>query len=243
MAINSTLGVVSLGESEHKILLDVGGIASTTAFGIPTSQARIAPTGISSTIVFGSSQITAPSTHITLSWTSPPDVFSSLNYIEGATATLPALEASSSHPPLDVIHYTVLSGGDFPETMSLDRDTGIISGTFTEMNNYVAGWDTQDPTFSNYGTYGSGALYSGNASTKKDLYFTVRAIEDPNSTYNFTNPPYEYYDREFYIPLGNNWSEDAKHMILNLDTQFYVNGVEATNEEYLAYLQSQGYFV
>lgn len=167
------------------------------------------------------------------------------NPIELGTYIFDALEATTDAPEREPVHYGVVVDV-VPEMLSLNPDTGVInSGTLTELDNYVAGF-ARPPGFltdeTNYASFGSAQLFSGNISIGHSVVFTVRAIEDPNSEYNFNSPPFESIDRSFTIDIGNNWSSDRDFFILNLQQQFYIDGQPVSGQVYLDTQKARGFF-
>jgi len=267
MAINDTLGLVALGENEHKLIITTG-ISATTSMGTADVSYVINPDSINTTVAIGTPiletdiQITATgiasTTQLgtpsllddTVSWITPITFLDNVDWDELDSVSV-QFEAESIAPSLNVIHYKVVKG-DLPGGLILNVDTGLLSGDIVDMDTY---WQESDPEVNWYvpdynvvdvGSVNSGALWEivdgVRVSTEQDHSFTIRAMEDPNLTYDFENPPYTYEDREFTVGVGNNWDIDAKNLILNLDTQFYIDGEPVTNQEYFDDLQDQGYW-
>ena len=122
--------------------------------------------------------------------------------------------------------FTVV-GGDFPGGLTLNQQTGEISGTVADMDTWVsafqnppAGVLTIPAPFNDqgfvyeYGKYGSAALHSGGVGTPFFATFDIRA-----SSGNLTTT------EQFIIPVNNNWTSDRNYYVSSLFGQDYLQSL------------------
>jgi hypothetical protein len=127
--------------------------------------------------------------------------------------------------------------GDFSPDMVLNLDTGKLTGRTGEMDQYVSGLKLP-PDYvvdeQNYATVGSASYFRNGVGFDIPIRFTARVFSKSN--------PNIYVDGSFEYGLRNNWSSDRDYLILNIKNQFFVDGVTATNLEYLEAQKAKGFF-
>lgn len=106
---------------------------------------------------------------------------------------------------LPATEYEVVFG-TLPQSLTLNRTTGRLTGQITEMDKYIPEYVEQTKNRQinhvNYGRYGSASLFLNGIGIVKRVYFTVRA-----SRSNF------YIEKQFAIGIKNNWSSDRDEII------------------------------
>lgn len=138
------------------------------------------------------------------------------------------VQAFTALPPYTV-KYKLLEG-EWPPGLTLNENTGQIYGIIDDnsvsapgkVNVPPAGFRYNESNYLQYHTSGVA------------LNFTIRA-------YN-TLLPSVYSDNDITMYVRTNWSSKRDQMVLNINNQFYVDGVPATNESYLNTQKSRGYF-
>lgn len=134
------------------------------------------------------------------------------------------------------LEYSIVSG-QLPLNLSLNTETGFISGTVIDLDEWVDGW-TNKPQInkdgSNYASTGSAAAGQYLAE------FTVRV--------HVTDAPDDelFLDRDFSILVINNYSSDRDQFIRDYSAQFgdtfQIDGQPVNAERYLEYQKSLGNF-
>jgi hypothetical protein len=106
---------------------------------------------------------------------------------------------------LPALEYRVIRG-TLPESLVLNKTSGILSGTLGEMDKYIPEYIEQTRNRQinhvNYGKYGSASLFENGIGITKKVYFTIRASR--NNLYT---------DEEFGIGIKNNWSSDRDEIV------------------------------
>jgi len=107
--------------------------------------------------------------------------------------------------PAGDVEYQVVAGV-LPGGLALDADTGVIDGTLTEMDSYVAEWSDSLDSYDKAETTGGKYATVGSAAAGERVFpFTVRARLVTDETV--------YADRDFEILVVNNWSSDRDRFV------------------------------
>jgi hypothetical protein len=126
------------------------------------------------------------------------------------------------------IKYAIV-GGEFPPSLYLDIDTGVMSGVIDEIEVVAKeqlgipdGWKFNESNYLEYAVPGI------------DVNFTVRAFDSGNPT--------TYNDRTITMHIRTNWSSRRDKFVLNIQNQFYLDGKPVDNATYIKGMKSKGYY-
>lgn len=134
--------------------------------------------------------------------------------------------------------YIMIVGGEFPPDLTVNMESGLISGTISDMDLFVEYFKLPDGfrfNETNYATKGSAGAYRNGLGAIIAADFVVRAF-DPGYTG-------WYSDRKFTLRLSNWWSSDRDRFILDITGPFAIDGRTITsNSEYLNLMKQKGFW-
>ena len=131
-------------------------------------------------------------------------------------------------PGLGSIKYAIV-GGEFPPSLYLNIDTGIMSGIIDDVEVIAKerlgvpdGWKFDETNYLKYAVPGI------------DVNFVVRAFDSGETT--------TYSDRTITMHIRTNWSSRRDKFVLNIQNQFYLDGKPVDNATYIKGMKSKGYY-
>ena len=137
--------------------------------------------------------------------------------------------------------------------LTVGWQTGVISGIPTELDTYVGLFAIPEGQIideESYATYGSAGLFdaTGNSVAHGITFIGQATLHDPivapDATYLAIELPLTI-EREFFIPIHNNWSSDRDQLALTLNTPHhhtYFGGKQVSPHDFLAAEKAQGYY-
>lgn len=134
--------------------------------------------------------------------------------------------------------YIMVVGGEFPPDLTINMETGQISGIMSEMDLFVEQFKLPPGlkfNESNYATVGSAGAYRNGLGTIVHASFVMRAF-DPGYTG-------WYSDTVYTFRISNWWSSDRDRFILDITGPFAVDGVTTKdNLDYLTKMKQKGFW-
>lgn len=134
--------------------------------------------------------------------------------------------------------YVMVVGGEFPPDLTIDMETGQISGVMSDMDLFVEQFRLPEGyklNETNYATIGSAGAYKNGLGTTVVAKFVMRAF-DPGYTG-------WYVDTVYSFQVSNWWSSDRDRFILDITGPFAVDGEIITNNaEYLRRMKQKGFW-
>jgi len=138
------------------------------------------------------------------------------------------VQALNDAPPYGC-NYEVISG-EWPPSLTLEKETGQIYGTIDD--NSVSAPSKVNPVPE--GFHYNESNYLNHHTSGVALEFVIRA-------YNPLNPAL-YADNAITMYVRTNWSAKRDQLVLNIQNQFYTDGVPVSNESYLKTQKERGNF-
>jgi len=139
-----------------------------------------------------------------------------------------------------------------PTGITLDATTGFLTGIPTEMDTYVPGFQIPDGfqiDEQSYATFGSASLYgatNGEPITHAIKFTAIATLHSPVFGYPAGNETLPIsIERDFYIPILNNWSSDRDYYVTVLNTpghNLFIDGNIVIPEVFLASMKSRGWY-
>lgn len=117
--------------------------------------------------------------------------------------------------------------------LDFDNSTGVLSGAINDIDGYLSTTDTVVP-FKSDGPLSY--LPVARRPNPRRVTFYIKAYFEDN--------PEEFVDGNFYMDISVNWDTKRKSLIVGpraIETDFFVDGKPATNDQYYSYLQRQNY--
>jgi len=118
--------------------------------------------------------------------------------------------------------------------LSFDEDTGVLSGRILDVDQYVGEINPTTPFRAD------GPVYSyypiATRPNPRRISFYVKAY--------FVDNPEEFIDGNFFIDISVNWDTKRRSLMIGprkIESDFFIEGKPATNEQYYSYLISKNY--
>jgi len=131
-------------------------------------------------------------------------------------------------PPLKILYDLFLSEEQKNQGLSFNPSTGILSGRINDVD----------------------AFMGDSSSTKRidsSSYFDFAKKPNPRKiTFRakayLENNPEEFIERDFFMRVSTSWDSRRRALMIGsrkIESDFYIDGKKATNEQYFSYLQSR----
>jgi len=133
-------------------------------------------------------------------------------------------------PPERILYDVPLSQHQKDNGLRFDPETGVLSGRILDVDAFLDG-------------------PSANPTITEESYFKYAKRPNPRQVkiygkaYLESNPNV-FIEREFYMSIATSWDSKRRALMIGpnkIQTDFYIEGKKATNEQYYAYLQKKGF--
>lgn len=132
--------------------------------------------------------------------------------------------------PKTILYDLPLTVNQKANGLSFDPNTGVLSGRILDVDAFIDGESNRK--FAEPESYFE---YARRPNPRKITFQGKAFLEDDPSV---------FIEREFYMLVATSWDSRRRALMIGpnkIQSDFYIDGKKATNEQYYGYLQSRGW--